>query len=163
MLNSAKIDLMWGRTGETSSDDDLTPTVETEKLPQIEEVQSTTYAKMTADSHATTPTNATHQLSVSATGNNDSGATTKGHIRRPSTVSTISTNSTTSTISDTESEMSAENDSGIESEVNQERDKSVELAKQFKSHLQGLYKCLEQMTEAANYLTARYQSDIGPV
>lgn len=92
---------------------------------------------------------------------NDS-TTVKGHIRRPSTVSMTSTNST-STLSDSESEISNENDSGIESENNQENDKSTEMAKQFKTHLYGLHRCLEQMTEAANYLTARYQSDVGPV
>ena len=44
-----------------------------------------------------------------------------------------------------------------------DQDKSTELAKQFRTHLLGLYRSLEQMTEAANYLTARYQSDVGPV
>ncbi|CRK92677.1 CLUMA_CG006280, isoform A [Clunio marinus] len=68
----------------------------------------------------------------------------------------------TSTISDSESDVSStnENDSGIESEGQQEKDKSLEVAKQFRTHLLGLYKSLEQMTEAANYLTARYQKDI---
>lgn len=89
----------------------------------------------------------------------------KGHVRRPSTASVASSNSSTNTLSDTESEMSNENDSGIESETNNnhEQDKSTDLAKQYRTHLLGLYRCLEQMTEAANYLTARYQSDVGPV
>lgn len=86
----------------------------------------------------------------------------KGHARRPSTASVASSNSTT-TLSDSESEISSENDSGIESECNHDTDKSTELAKQYRKHLLGLYRCLEQMTDAANYLTARYQSDIGPV
>lgn len=86
----------------------------------------------------------------------------KGHIRRPSTVSMTSSNST-STLSDSESEISNENDSGIESENNQENDKSNELSRTFRSHLNGLHRCLEQMTEAANYLSTRYQSDVGPV
>lgn len=88
--------------------------------------------------------------------------TTKGHNRRPSTVSVASSNSG-STLSDSDSETSAENDSGIESESNQEQDRSAELAKQFRTHLLGLYRSLEQMSEAANYLTTRYQSDVGPV
>uniref|UniRef100_A0A6B2EGE6 Putative thyroid hormone-inducible hepatic protein spot 14 n=1 Tax=Phlebotomus kandelakii TaxID=1109342 RepID=A0A6B2EGE6_9DIPT len=86
----------------------------------------------------------------------------KGHVRRPSTISMSSSNSV-STLSDSESEISNENDSGIESESRRDLDKSQELAKQFRSHLLGLYRSLEQMTEAANYLTARYQSDVGPV
>lgn len=163
MLNSVKVDLLWGRNDEAPSDDDLTPIVETEKLPLIEEVLATdsTTTKTESQPQQTTavPQQQHQQLSVS--GSTSDGV--KGHIRRPSTVSTISTNSVASTISDTESEVSNENDSGIESETNQERDKSTELAKQFRQHLHGLYKCLEQMTEAANYLTARYQSDVGPV
>uniref|UniRef100_A0A1L8DN47 Putative thyroid hormone-inducible hepatic protein spot 14 n=1 Tax=Nyssomyia neivai TaxID=330878 RepID=A0A1L8DN47_9DIPT len=86
----------------------------------------------------------------------------KGHVRRPSTISMSSSNSV-STLSDSESEISNENDSGIESESRRDLDKSQELAKQFRTHLLGLYRSLEQMTEAANYLTARYQSDVGPV
>uniref|UniRef100_A0A1B0DJD1 Uncharacterized protein n=1 Tax=Phlebotomus papatasi TaxID=29031 RepID=A0A1B0DJD1_PHLPP len=89
-------------------------------------------------------------------------ATVKGHVRRPSTISMSSSNSV-STLSDSESEISNENDSGIESERRRDLDKSQELAKQFRTHLLGLYRSLEQMTEAANYLTARYQSDVGPV
>ncbi|XP_059613103.1 mid1-interacting protein 1-like [Phlebotomus argentipes] len=89
-------------------------------------------------------------------------ATVKGHVRRPSTISMSSSHSV-STLSDSESEISNENDSGIESESRRDLDKSQELAKQFRTHLLGLYRSLEQMTEAANYLTARYQSDVGPV
>ncbi|XP_058124803.1 uncharacterized protein LOC131285259 isoform X1 [Anopheles ziemanni] len=98
----------------------------------------------------------------STTASSSGSTTTKGHVRRPSTVSVASSNSA-STLSDSDSETSAENDSGIESEGNQEQDRSAELAKQFRTHLLGLYRSLEQMSEAANYLTARYQSDVGPV
>lgn len=84
---------------------------------------------------------------------------TKGHIRRPSTVSVASINSSASSISDSESE-SNENDSGIE-ENTQVEDGSQLLAKNFKRHLQGLTNSLKQMTEAAQYLTTRYQHDIG--
>lgn len=175
MLNSVKVDLLWGRNDGTSSDGDdgdLTPIVETDKLPLIEEVQATITTNNATDNNCTPkehqqsqqPQQLTTQLNVTNAPDTATAASNvKGHIRRPSTVSTISTNSAASTISDTDSEVSNENDSGIESETNQERDKSVELAKQFRTHLHGLYKCLEQMTEAANYLTARYQSDIGPV
>lgn len=95
--------------------------------------------------------------------NADAAKELKGHVRRPSTASVASSNST-NTLSDSESEISNENDSGIESECTvSETDKSSELAKQYRTHLLGLYRCLEQMTDAANYLTNRYQSDIGPV
>ncbi|XP_050314866.1 mid1-interacting protein 1-like isoform X2 [Anthonomus grandis grandis] len=85
----------------------------------------------------------------------------KGHIRRPSTVSVASTAST-SGMSDTESEAgsSNENDSGIE-EVVQEECRTERIAHDFQRHLAGLTTSLRQMTEAAQYLTWRYQHDIG--
>jgi hypothetical protein len=89
-------------------------------------------------------------------------ATVKGHCRRPSTVSMTSTNSTTS-ISDSDSETSNENDSGIEAEENngQGSDCSLQIAENFRRHLHGLHHSLQQMTEAAVYLTQRYQNDVG--
>lgn len=108
----------------------------------------------------------------------------KGHVRRTSTASMMSTTSV-SNMSDSDSDISNEIDSGLESDGNKSDnaqstdgsdivdacqksksmsgDKATDLAKRCKRHLNGLYQCLEQMTEAANYLTARYQSDIGPV
>lgn len=83
----------------------------------------------------------------------------KGHVRRPSTVSVASTNSSSSTISDCESEIGNENDSGIE-EPPQVSDRTEELAQNFRRHLHGLTHCLRQMTDAAHYLTSRYQHDI---
>jgi len=86
----------------------------------------------------------------------------KGHIRRPSTVSVASTNSITSAMSDSESEAGSgnENDSGIE-EVVQEECRTERIAHDFQRHLVGLTSSLGQMTEAAQYLTWRYQHDIG--
>uniref|UniRef100_A0A336MXE9 CSON006924 protein n=1 Tax=Culicoides sonorensis TaxID=179676 RepID=A0A336MXE9_CULSO len=153
MLNSVKVDLLWGRQDEAIENLENAvnqlvidpPTSDDTKASEVEKSQST------EQQTATTTT---------ITSNNNS---TKGHIRRPSTASMVSTASAASTISDNESEISNENDSGIESESNHEQDKSDQLAKQFRTHLLGLYKCLGQMTEAANYLTVRYQSDVGSV
>ncbi|XP_018573127.1 mid1-interacting protein 1-like [Anoplophora glabripennis] len=87
---------------------------------------------------------------------------TKGHFRRPSTVSVTSTNSSSSTMSDTDSESgSNENDSGIEEPSVQEEGKVDRVAHNFRTHLHGLTSSLRQMTEAAQYLTWRYQYDIG--
>ncbi|XP_072401880.1 mid1-interacting protein 1-like isoform X2 [Diabrotica undecimpunctata] len=84
----------------------------------------------------------------------------KGHIRRPSSVSVTSTNSS-STLSDTDSESgSNEIDSGID-ETSQEEGKAERIAQDFKRHLHGLTSTLRHMTEAAQYLTWRYQYDIG--
>ncbi|KAL1493472.1 hypothetical protein ABEB36_011518 [Hypothenemus hampei] len=86
----------------------------------------------------------------------------KGHIRRPSTVSVASTNSSASGMSDSESEAGSgnENDSGIE-EVVPEECRTERIALDFQRHLSGLTSSLRQMTEAAQYLTWRYQHDIG--
>ncbi|XP_056645979.1 mid1-interacting protein 1-like [Diorhabda sublineata] len=84
----------------------------------------------------------------------------KGHIRRPSSVSVTSTNSS-STLSDTDSESgSNEIDSGID-ETSLEEGKVERIAQDFKRHLHGLTSSLRHMTEAAQYLTWRYQYDIG--
>lgn len=86
----------------------------------------------------------------------------KGHIRRPSTVSVASTHSSTSALSDSDSEAgsSNENDSGIE-EVAPEECCTERIAHDFQRHLLGLTSSLRQMTEAAQYLSWRYQHDIG--
>lgn len=149
MLNVIKGDLIWGRqVGEEGSEGFTTEKVD---------------VRYTQKAASPAPEQQTQNLSSSSSSSaSDSGSSIKGHIRRPSTVSVASSNSG-STLSDSESEISAENDSGIESESNAAEDKSTELAKQFRTHLLGLYRSLEQMTEAANYLMARYQSDVGPV
>lgn len=147
MLNGVKTDLLWGRNSEEQPEETLMARSEQQKMSSI--------AKMDSQS----------VINDSSVNNKQPQQQQKGHVRRPSTASVASSNSSTNTLSDTESELSNENDSGIESESNNnhEQDKSTELAKQYRTHLLGLYRCLEQMTEAANYLTTRYQSDVGPV
>lgn len=137
MLNGVKVDLLWNGSHK-------------HEQQELEDAANAGTVSQVASSN--------DLLSV---GEKDSSSV-KGHIRRPSTVSVTSSNSVC-TLSDNESEISNENDSGIESESNQENDKAVELAKHFRQHLNGLYRCLEQMTEAANYLSTRYQSDVGSV
>ncbi|XP_022191718.1 uncharacterized protein LOC111049850 [Nilaparvata lugens] len=84
------------------------------------------------------------------------------HVRRPSTVSIASTNSANSIISDTDSEAGNENDSGIEGESeNLKPSYTQNVEKNFRRHLYGLHQALEQMTDAASYLTKRYQNDVG--
>lgn len=155
MLNVVKVDLLWGRQdAEEGSDSPMGTATEKSEVRYNQ--------KSASPAPEQQPQNLSSSSSSSSSSTSDSGSSIKGHIRRPSTVSMASSNSG-STLSDSESEISAENDSGIESESNVDQDKSAELAKQFRTHLLGLYRSLEQMTEAANYLTARYQSDVGPV
>ncbi|XP_055311162.1 uncharacterized protein LOC129573963 isoform X2 [Sitodiplosis mosellana] len=144
MLNGVKVDLLWGRNSEE----------------QPEEIQNELDDENKTSASSTIVPSANSSCDTNA--NNSSTKDVKGHARRPSTASVASSNSAT-TLSDSDSEISTENDSGIESECKHETDKSRDLAKQYRKHLLGLYRCLEQMTDAANYLTARYQSDIGPV
>ncbi|XP_022915419.1 mid1-interacting protein 1-B [Onthophagus taurus] len=89
--------------------------------------------------------------------NNGAQLTVKGHVRRPSSISVTSTNSTSS-ISDSELDIGNENDSGIE-EVGE--NPTLQVAQNFRRHLYGLTKSLKELTEAAQYLTNRYQHDIG--
>ncbi|XP_037805366.1 uncharacterized protein LOC119599606 [Lucilia sericata] len=160
MLNALKNDLLW--TGKDDSED-------------LDEQQ------ISIENHDIKTENiATQSTTTNPLTNN---SISKGHIRRPSTASMASIASV-SQMSDSESDISQENDSGVESECNKNgsgsdstssssedghmqskklnnADKATELAKRCRRHLNGLYQCLEQMTEAANYLTARYQNDIG--
>lgn len=151
MLNSVKVDLLWGRNGQEE---------ETTEKKQNDQ-QCNEIINSTSDAANTTEIIKNESTNLSAPQNTETSR--KGHVRQPSTVSLSSSNSSnSSTISDSESEVSSnENDSGIESENQQNKDRSLEVAKQFRTHLLGLYKSLEQMTEAATYLTARYQSDMG--
>lgn len=143
MLNGVKTDLLWGRNSEEQPEEVL----KAQEL--LQQQQQQLQQQQTAPNDVSSASSSAKEM--------------KGHVRRPSTASVASSNST-NTLSDSESEISNENDSGIESECTvNETDKSGDLAKQYRKHLLGLYRCLEQMTDAANYLTARYQSDIGPV
>lgn len=175
-LNSLKNDLLWNRT---DSADDADQDYEDEGIAQtanrtssnnIEENNNSTSELSTSSSNSGS-TNSLSSSSSPATGSNT--VNNKGHVRRPSTASMTSTTSV-SNLSDSESEISNENDSGVESEGNcgnsqkgasktANVDKATDLARQCRRHLAGLYHCLEQMTEASNYLTARYQSDVGQV
>lgn len=194
MLNSLKNDLLWTRN-EGSDDIDLyekQPALHT-IMSQVSICSTTSYnssdsqqdnidhqQKVVSNDSTTNTTQKQQNNGGSSHGTTTSTTTTtKGHNRRPSTASMTSANSV-SNLSDSESEISNENDSGMESEGNcngsqsggsttgsscsqQNTDRATELARQCRQHLAGLHRCLEQMTEAANYLTARYQSDVGPL
>lgn len=111
---------------------------------------------MTTPSHYNATTNTTAYLTTPL-------LSTKGHIRRPSTASMSSTNSSTaSVISEPDSEASIENDSGIDAELDAcTKMSSLEIVEQnFQRHLRGLGDTLNQLTEAAHYVTKRYQKDV---
>ncbi|XP_017018905.1 uncharacterized protein [Drosophila kikkawai] len=172
MLNSLKKDLLWT----ANQEDD-------EQHQQQSEQQLNSSPNSTSNCNPSESKTESSTSTAAATGNGSSSGGVKGHVRRTSTASMMSTNSV-SNMSDSDSDISQENDSGLESDGNKSDhaqstdgsdivdvakskqasgDKATELAQRCRRHLNGLYQCLEQMTEAANYLTARYQSDIGPV
>ncbi|XP_011205425.2 prophage side tail fiber protein homolog StfR [Bactrocera dorsalis] len=207
MLKALKTDLLW--TGKDDSEDDECVGSEKQSTAEVENLLYSRYDSKASDAvSVTSSTEAVAAISRNATATNlnataaataptaaaTSTASVKGHNRCPSTASVASIVSTTSAcnLSDSESEISNENDSGMESESHKSdnqpsstesvsgsddtesraaaaatssanADKATELAKRCRRHLNGLYHCLEQMTEAAHYLTVRYQSDIGPV
>lgn len=154
MLNSIKVDLLW-RRNDQDGDEVTEVKLREQNYDTITTVESATDSANNNNTKADVQTSQSPSTELTTTSQ-------KGHTRRPSTVSVSSSNSSACTISDSESEVSSnENDSGIESENQQEKDRTAEVAKQFREHLFGLYQSLEQMTEAASYLTARYQSDMG--
>ena len=42
-------------------------------------------------------------------------------------------------------------------------DRSIAIARRFRSHISGLNKCLVQMTETAEYLSTKYQEEVGNI
>ncbi|XP_077267353.1 uncharacterized protein LOC143900181 isoform X2 [Temnothorax americanus] len=85
-----------------------------------------------------------------------------GHVRCPSTTSMQSVQSASSIAwtSDSDSENGIEIDSGLEGEECVVDLASI-AAENFKRHLRGLHSSIARMTEAAEYLTLRYQADMG--
>lgn len=86
-----------------------------------------------------------------------------GHARCPSTTSMQSVQSASSIVSsssDSDSDAGIENDSGLESEESSDRLANI-AAENFRRHLRGLHRSIDRMTEAAEYLTLRYQADMG--
>ncbi|KAH0944907.1 hypothetical protein HN011_009354 [Eciton burchellii] len=84
-----------------------------------------------------------------------------GHARCPSTTSMQSVQSASSIVStsDSDSELGVEIDSGLENEECIADLASI-AAENFKRHLRGLHRSISRMTEAAEYLTLRYQVDV---
>ncbi|KAK0179280.1 hypothetical protein PV327_005045 [Microctonus hyperodae] len=89
-----------------------------------------------------------------------------GHARCPSTTSMQSMQSASSLISsssscDSDSDIGIENDSGMENEDSLNDRLANQAAENFRRHLHGLHRSIKCMTQAAEYLTLRYQADVG--
>ncbi|XP_011302290.1 uncharacterized protein [Fopius arisanus] len=89
-----------------------------------------------------------------------------GHARCPSTTSMQSMQSASSVISsssscDSDSDVGIEIDSGMENEESSNDRCANQAADTFRRHLHGLHRSIKHMTSAAEYLTLRYQVDVG--
>ncbi|XP_071539148.1 mid1-interacting protein 1A isoform X1 [Panulirus ornatus] len=129
-LNSVKNDLIWGPT---SNDEEES---ESNSPPSL-----LSNSARWSDPASVTP-NTNH---------------VKGHMRRQSTLSSISITSSTS---DGESEggcdMSEGGDSGVEGEDGSE----MSMMDTLRTHLIGLHTCLNNLTDTATYITDRYQEEV---
>ncbi|XP_029679716.1 uncharacterized protein LOC115245498 isoform X2 [Formica exsecta] len=135
IINQMKIELLWSQepTRGTEMDDQLL----IKSLP------------------VGSPSAELHHYPVAVTG------ARLGHVRCPSTTSMQSVQSASSmaSTSDSDSEVGIEIDSGLEGE--ECADLASIAAQNFKRHLRGLHRSIARMTEAAEYLTLRYQADVG--
>lgn len=149
-LASVKVDLLWGHK--------ITESVENAEKQKSQQQQQQKHEE-TNENHQQV---ATTSSSSSMLSENSARNQSQRHVRCPSTVSVSSSNSGSSTISDYETEVSSnDNDSGVESEGKKKKNNCQELEEKFRFHLIELQKSLESMTETANYLTSRYQSEVG--
>jgi len=142
MLNTVKNSLMWGNQGQQSP-----------PAPRPTSIQSSNIStSSSASSVVSSSASSTSSLSQVSQGQSSE---VKGHARRPSTVSTTSSTSA----SDTEySELNE--DSGVEAEHEEEYTHTT-MADTFHHHLNGLQQCLCDLTLAADYVTTRYNNDLG--
>ncbi|XP_034945800.1 uncharacterized protein [Chelonus insularis] len=138
IVNKMKLELLWSQkaSDETPGED------ETEETRPVRPVRSAS---------ATEKTTETVRL---------------GHARCPSTTSVQSMQSASSLISsssssDSDSDIGIENDSGMESEDVPNDKWANQAAENFRRHLHGLHRSIKRMTQAAEYLTLRYQADVG--
>jgi hypothetical protein len=132
MLNSVKNDLKWGSLAQS--------------VPKVQNSSTVPSAPSVISSSNSSSSQSLSQ--VPQTQNSE----VKGHARRPSTVSTTSSASA----SDTEfSELNE--DSGVEAE----EEYSTTMAETFHHHLNGLQQSLRDLTIAADYVTTRYNNDLG--
>ncbi|XP_063973407.1 uncharacterized protein LOC135160611 isoform X2 [Diachasmimorpha longicaudata] len=95
-----------------------------------------------------------------------SDAVRLGHARCPSTTSMQSMQSASSVISsssscDSDSDIGIEIDSGMEGEDSPNDRCANQAAETFRRHLHGLHRSIKRLTSAAEYLTLRYQIDVG--
>lgn len=141
-VNKMKLELLWSQksTDENNYDDEI----------DIDDRRTT---KLTSSSSTTTSSS------------NDN--VRLGHARCPSTTSMQSVQSASSLISssssssDTDSDIGIEIDSGMENEDTINDRYANQAAENFRRHLHGLHRSIKRMTNAAEYLTLRYQANVG--
>lgn len=136
-INQMKTELLWSQ--------------ETTRRTEIDDHVLKTCHPTSTTTSSNSPSEVAHPASM----------TRLGHARCPSTTSMQSVHSASSIVStsDSDSEVGIEIDSGLEGE--ECNDLASIAAENFRRHLRGLHCSITRMTEAAQYLTLRYQADVG--
>lgn len=148
IINQMKTELLWSQ--ESARD------VDVDADQNVLKSSSSSTCSSTCSSHPVgSPTELTAQHHPATIGR-------LGHARCPSTTSMQSVHSASSIVStsDSDSEVGIEIDSGLEGEECATDLASIAAAN-FRRHLRGLHRSIARMTEAAEYLTLRYQADVG--
>ncbi|XP_057326168.1 uncharacterized protein LOC130668105 [Microplitis mediator] len=150
IVNTLKLELLWSQKSSIEAQDEET------------EEEDNNNRRVVKSRPATIPSTATTTVTANSTPSAESAAVRLGHTRCPSTTSMQSASSVISSISssDSDSDMGVENDSGLESEDQPDRFAN-QAADNFRRHLRGLHRSIKRMTQAAEYLSLRYQADVG--
>ncbi|KAJ8680709.1 hypothetical protein QAD02_016496 [Eretmocerus hayati] len=139
IVNQMKVELLWSQDSADESRDE--EALDQQQQQQQQESLAQHRAKAQAAGHARCPSTTSMQSLQSAS-------------------SLISATSSSGSASDSDSDLGIENDSGLESEEPSDRLANL-AADDFRRHLRGLHRSISRMTEAAEYLTLRYQADVG--
>ncbi|XP_012284394.1 uncharacterized protein LOC105701848 [Orussus abietinus] len=142
MVNKVKVELLWSQKSDESQDE------EEEEEQQYRDEMRRKGATQTGVrlGHARCPSTASMQSVQSASS--------------ITSANSISASSSGSSASDSDSDIGLENDSGLENEDTPSAGAHL-AAENFRRHLRGLHRSITQMTDAAAYLTMRYQADVG--
>lgn len=168
IVNTLKLELLWSQKSSIEAQDEENEEEDNNNRRAVKSrpatIPSTATTSLTANStNSTTLTGITPSSVTSVTDKSvESAAVRLGHTRCPSTTSMQSASSVISSISssDSDSDMGVENDSGLESEDQPDRFAN-QAADNFRRHLRGLHRSIKRMTQAAEYLSLRYQADVG--
>ncbi|XP_014223613.1 uncharacterized protein LOC106650213 isoform X1 [Trichogramma pretiosum] len=163
IVTQMKTDLLWSQQSPVSHDDQTEirqSSINKQREQTAASPSPVAQQQLAAPSESgSSPANGETNVAAAATTQH------RSHERCPSTTSIDrhslqSGSSVVSSNSNSDSESDIGVDSGLEGEEPSDR-LAYLAAENFKRHLRGLHRSINHMTQAASYLTLRYQSDIG--